>query len=299
MTMQALVRAGLYPGKALIGADPSNPDGHFEDIETVRLHDRWLAVAGTDWCHAGEPPAVDERDADAAIGEIVARLDREIRAISPDAADTDANAGRAWGIKDPRATLFLSHWMRVVPTLHVVLAYRHFASCLESLQRRQASELLRHPSPEDNDLRFWTRPATALESWLLHNRCALRVQADFPDRCAVVSQEALVRGAPLVRLVERRWGLGLNEDADSGVDADKARQARSIDLPDTAARAELQAVWERLQAVSEAPAEVVPEPCWRALDIDAPSDGHRPATDAIAALEPLEPLWDRLGVPPR
>ena len=46
LVTEILSRAGLFVGDDLIGANPSNPYGHFEDREVVRLHDRLLADVG-------------------------------------------------------------------------------------------------------------------------------------------------------------------------------------------------------------------------------------------------------------
>ena len=282
MTMQALARAGLVVGDALIGADPTNPDGHFEDVETVRAHDAWLAAAGTDWRHAGPAPAVDPDGARAAIGAVAARLDAQ------------APAGAAgWGVKDPRATLFVDAWLEALPDLRVVVAYRHFAACADSLRRRQASELLRRPSTDAADLCFWTRPTLALESWLAHSRIALAAATRHPERCAFVSQEGQLAGADAVGALEARWGLGLDATAETGVDAAKAGRATRIELPDDAPRGELETVWTALQDRSLVPAPDAPETLWLADDADgAREDGAR--TGAVP--EALREQWDRLGV---
>ncbi|HEY2211238.1 MAG TPA: hypothetical protein VGH62_06390, partial [Bradyrhizobium sp.] len=48
-TAQLLHAAGMFFGDDLIGAMPSNPYGHYEDREIVRLHDRILRDNGLNW----------------------------------------------------------------------------------------------------------------------------------------------------------------------------------------------------------------------------------------------------------
>ena len=277
MTMQALARAGLVVGDSLIGADPTNPDGHFEDVQTVRAHDAWLAAAGTDWRHAGPAPGVDPDEARRTIGAIAHRLDGQVRG-SP-----------GWGVKDPRATLFVDAWLEALPDLRVVFAYRHFAACADSLRRRQASELLRRPSTEEADLCFWTRPTLALESWLAHNRIALAAAERHPERCAFVSQEGQLAGARAVGALEALWGLGLDTAAETGVDASKSGRAERVELPDGAPHDELEALWTALQDRALVRAPGAPEVLRHAVG-DAPAGSGDGVPDALRA------EWDRLGV---
>jgi len=186
MTMQALVNAGLNGGNSLIGANPTNPDGHFEDVETVNLHDAWLRELGSDWCHVGELPKIDAAQARRGITTIRDRL---------------AESQQHWGIKDPRACLFLEHWFKTLKNPAGVFVYRHYASCLHSLQRRQAGELLVNPNNSKMAIRFWTHPEVALKSWLLHNEAILAMVKQYPSQCIVVSQEALIDGAPFISAV--------------------------------------------------------------------------------------------------
>ena len=46
MAMQSLKKAGVHIGDSQLVANLSNPDGLFEDVEAVKLHDRWLAPTG-------------------------------------------------------------------------------------------------------------------------------------------------------------------------------------------------------------------------------------------------------------
>jgi hypothetical protein len=282
MVMQALARAGVCVGRELIGADPSNADGHFEDIETVRLHDKWLEDNGSDWCRSGTLPNVDDDQAQECIQNIQSRF----AALVEDQARDQAHA--VWGIKDPRAALFLTAWFKHLDNPHGVFVYRHFASCLQSLQRRQANELLLNPNTNDTDIRFWSHPEAALASWLLHNKAIIALIEQHPDRCVLVSQEAQIAGTALTPIVNAHFGLSLDGSIHSGVDSSKTHRDRTVDLPSDALRAELLSTWNTLQSLSVAPATKEPVLNWH------PDSA---AIDMQSRMHNLTALWDKLGVP--
>jgi diadenosine tetraphosphatase ApaH/serine/threonine PP2A family protein phosphatase len=246
MCMQTLVRAGLHAGTALIGAASSNVDGHFEDIETVNLHDAWLAEAGSDWCHAGPLDSPHDSDAPDSVQRIMDRLSF--------GAQQDGSV--AHGIKDPRAALFVDRWFNNAPDTVGVFVYRHYMSCLDSLRRRQADTLLDAPTATPDAVRFWSEPEAALASWVTHNQALLACMDRVPSRCVLVSQEALVSGFSLASLVNTELDIALNSDADTGVDVNKTVVQKQLALPESAlALGPLLAdVWNTLQARSHAPA---------------------------------------------
>jgi len=261
-------------GDALIGADPSNQDGHFEDIETVRLHNQWLLENKTDWCSTDELPEVDAGRATEAIGNIARRMNQHTHAAMP-----------GWGIKDPRAALFLDHWFNALENPYGVFVYRHFASCLSSLLRRQADELFKNPTTEYNDIRFWHDPNIALRSWLLHNRALLSHIKRFPDRCILLSQEAQLAGTSLAGIVASSFPIELDGDAETGVDTGKTMSVTSIAIEDSSLKNELQDIWSELQSVSSAAAPTEPRVDWSI------------STTSETSMSSIEKLWDDLGIP--
>lgn len=87
-----LHHAGLNMGQYLMPPAVSNPDGHYEDMPLVDLHDRLLRLNGTDWRFH------DEGELDPGL-----RLDLLKRYVRRRTVTTKG----AWGAKDPRACLFL------------------------------------------------------------------------------------------------------------------------------------------------------------------------------------------------
>jgi len=278
MAMQALSRAGVFTGDRLIGADISNPDGHFEDHEVVRLHNDWLGANHSDWCHTGHLPKVEDQQANHSIGSLVQRFESEM----------EDSKSQVWGFKDPRAALFLCHWFRALDNPYGVFVYRHFASCLRSLQRRQANELLLNPSTRYNDMRFWSNPEVALASWLLHNNALLEMQALYPERCILVSQEAQIGGYDLAANVGEKFDLPLASGVLSGVDANKTYQAANTTLTSLHWKNELIETWDKLQSVAVAPASSSPVVEWT-------SHANR-CKESQPDVDQLHRLWDEIGI---
>jgi len=288
MTMQALSQAGLYIGDQLAPADPSNPDGHFEDIETVDLHDGWLHAAQSNWCHVGELPGVESAVAKSGIQNIAQRLN---------------SAQRAWGIKDPRACLFLPAWFESLESVGGIFLYRHFASCSDSLFRRHGQDLFLNPDKNNPSLALFQNPTSGLESWLAHNKAIIAQIKKTPDQCVLISHEAMIAGFPLVETINKQFSLHLNERADSRIDKDKITNESQISMPacDPALREELEATWNELQQLSVGVASNTPQVIWATQDnvkdeSSAPDSIENNGADK-EQIGALVNLWDGLEVP--
>lgn len=192
---QVLSEAGLFLGEDLLGSNPSNPYGHLEDREVIRLHDRIFTINDRSWRVDEEfLPIMTERVWDA-LREFVDRRRRH---------------HVLWGFKDPRVTLFLPIWKHVIPEAKVLGVIRHYADSTYSLERRHSEQLFRGIGSADLHREFWSTPELALRMWLVHNRGLLRHAAAHPDEVMVVDTELIRGGFPLVDELDRRWGIRLD-----------------------------------------------------------------------------------------
>lgn len=196
MATELLMRAGLHVGQDLIGANPSNPYGHFEDREVVRLHDRLLADAGRTW-HVDEPftPVVT-----------VDRWRTMARMV-----DRRQARHRTWGFKDPRVCFYLSAWKYLVPEMRTLVVYRDPRECAWSLERRHARDLHRASGPAELHRLFWERPDHALRMWVEHNRALVEFARRHREHTLVVPHDAVTDGLGLVAAVNDALGTGLIE----------------------------------------------------------------------------------------
>jgi hypothetical protein len=239
LVCQVLHRAGLFLGYDLMGATFSNPHGHFEDIEVYDLHEQILADNGHTWL-VSEPFLL-------VIAEPHWRwMERFIQRRN---AEHDL-----WAFKDPRVCLFMMIWKHLLPNAKALLVYRHFSDTTYSLGRRQSTELFSRPTgPERMYRRFWEEPDLALRMWLIHNEALLAFARTYPEDTLAVSLEMVQNGFPLIRAVNQRWGLGLDEVPASEVFDPNAIEGRSGKQPlsDKSLIDRVEATWRALEQLGE------------------------------------------------
>lgn len=193
---QLLHRGGLFLGHDLIGAMPSNPYGHLEDLDFVGIHRDIMEDEGLTW-HVTEPyvPYISPAHWEA-MRDLV-----EERNLSH----------RLWGFKDPRVCFFLGAWKYIMPGAKVVIVYRDYAESTYSIERRQSQEYFEGSGPVSLHRRFWEDPDRGLKMWNVHNRALIGFADAYPDDSLVLSFRDLQRGMPVVAAMNDRWDVGLTE----------------------------------------------------------------------------------------
>jgi len=182
---QAFHAAGLFLGDHLIPPLPSNPLGFCEDEQVIRLHTEMLRANG---------PAA----------RWVFRILRNRRlTVSP---EHEAEARRIihqeysrhsmWGWKDPRATLFLDLWQRLLPGAKFVLPFRQPAEVVWSLMRAWRMR----------------NPAGFLHAWILYNQMIVNFARQHADACLLIHVPYDLRPEAqglLVDVIVHRWSFDL------------------------------------------------------------------------------------------
>ncbi|HEV8601945.1 MAG TPA: glycosyltransferase [Gaiellaceae bacterium] len=171
----ALHRSGYRMGEELKAPDGQNEAGYYEDLETLRLHESWLAERGLDLGTVSERFPIDPTDSmRAEVAALVAR--REARP-------------QPWGAKPPGVLFFWPAWREALPAPTVLLLpFRHPEAVAKS-----------YLTPGDTRER-------ALALWLQLNKLALRaidagpfkgVLLDFDAPDHLIRQLGRVVGSPL------------------------------------------------------------------------------------------------------
>jgi hypothetical protein len=235
LVSQLLHRAGLFLGHDLMGASFSNPHGHFEDIEVYDLHEQILADNGQTWM-VSEPflPLITESHWQR-MEQIIQRRNAE---------------HSLWGFKDPRVCLFMMVWKHLLPNARVLLIYRHYSDTTYSLGRRQSTELFSNPrGPARLYSRFWEEPDLALRLWLMHNELLLTFARTYPEDTLAMSLDMVQNGFPVIRAINQRWGLGLEEVPASQVFDPTVTERRPGKQPvsDRSLIARVDATWQALE----------------------------------------------------
>jgi len=94
----------------------------------------------------------------------------------------------------------------------------------------------------------------------------------------------------LLKLVNKRFNLALDENVNTGVDRRKAKMQTRIELPvvDARLQADLENTWHELQLASAAPARRDASVHWTGSDVNA--GGNK--------LGAMNIMWDKLGIAP-
>jgi hypothetical protein len=212
---------GLQVGEDLLAGASGNVEGHFEDIEFLKLHEDILLTHGADFAglHAERavvaPSVYDKAKMRAIIGVKNARF-------------------RQWGWKEPRTCLFLDTYAELLPQAKYFVVQRDYEAVIGSLIQRDFSYLeQRYLARGWLTRTLWThvwRPIRFerhcrkhaeryLRAWVLYNRMILTALADLPEqRYLVVSYHMLKsQSADVFNFLSSRWQFTLRHQEFSSI----------------------------------------------------------------------------------
>ncbi len=253
-----LESAGLDVGQRLLGANPSNPRGHFEDEDFVDLQRAILRELGVDadgWVATAAPP-------------VPPHLAVHAQAL----LEGKQAAGRPWGWKDPRTILLLPMWRQLVPEARFAVIYRAPWEVVESLLRR-------------GDATFADDPGLAVEVWRHYNQLLLELWRAAPGRCVLSNIDAIAADpAAWVAMVAARTATPLGAPRAAIVEpallhGDQARQRARLlwrHYP------EVVDLYTRLEREAYRPERAGPPVAWTSV-ADPEAERHMAMRDWAAA----------------
>jgi hypothetical protein len=169
--------------ETMLPPQPDNPTGYWEQRAVMELNDELLAVLGSAW----DDPAGLPRGWEAAP-ELEPFAERARRLVEEHYGDLPE-----WGFKDPRLSILLPFWLRVVPDLSFVVCVRNPVDVTHSLERREGS-----------------MGGTAADLWLHYTAAALRHTSGRP-RLVVAYEDFYMRPREAVERLARFAGHELAE----------------------------------------------------------------------------------------
>ncbi|MFL1455759.1 tetratricopeptide repeat protein [Marinobacter sp. GN3S48] len=265
-------------GFYLMAPGISNPEGHYEDLPLVSLHDRLLCLSGIDWrLH-------DEREFDTGV-----RLD----ILKSYIYGRSASKTGLWGAKDPRTCLFLSEWRKILGERGCYLVLlRHWSGSIQSLYRRHSESISLSEGANEVDGGFWFNPLLAADMWLAYNRRILEFLQSCPKQQRLVAtQQAVLSGLNVPVLVNQAFDLGLDESVPSPIKTslvhDQIEQSVRDRLPESKFR-EMDELWEALLAFADYRAEEE-SPQW-VPDADVKGDALSVYQELLSAADQAEPI---------
>lgn len=187
LTTSLLESAGLHIGRDLVGANKSNPKGHFENKDFLEFHRTVLRsqeIIDKGWTLQDKITVEEQYVAEAK--EIVAK-----NAISS-----------LWGWKEPRTTLFLEFWANLLPEANFILIYRSPWEVVDSLYRRR------------EDTIFQREPEMAVKLWIHYNQKIINFYNHFSRRCFLANLREIVKDPNLyVEAIKEKFKIPLSAPA--------------------------------------------------------------------------------------
>jgi peptidoglycan hydrolase CwlO-like protein len=186
-----LQRAGVDVGSQLLGPARGNPRGHFEDLDFLDFHQELLRRSGLGMLvrHEDLTPELRPEDEARANELVAARRDREL-----------------WGWKDPRTSLFLDFWARLLPEARFLFVYRHPLEVVLSLLRR------------GTDAEVLADPLIGLRSWRVYNRKIFDFLERHPERHLLANvHRIMAEPQHFLALARERLGLPLDDAGTEGL----------------------------------------------------------------------------------
>jgi hypothetical protein len=114
-------------GECLVEARPSNTEGHFEDVEFLKIHEEILASNNVNL--AG---LIHHKELDISVYQL-AKLKSVI--------DIKDQRYKQWGWKEPRTCLFLDVYQELIPGSKYLVILRDYPSVTTSLLKRDFAEV--------------------------------------------------------------------------------------------------------------------------------------------------------------
>ena len=181
LTASLLQSAGINFGDRLMGEGEGNAKGHFEDLDFVEFHQNVLQSQGISVAGWTQQNKIEVQQQYLGVAKAL----------------ISARGDRSWGWKDPRTTLFLDFWSRLIPNAKYLFVYRSPWEVLDSLFRR-------------GDVIFRTNPNFALAQWCNYNQAVLDFFQCHPEQSLLVDINSIIQSSDrLIDLINQKFGWKL------------------------------------------------------------------------------------------
>jgi hypothetical protein len=195
LVSRALNVLGVYlgPEEQLMRPSTDNPAGHWESRPIKEINDEILSILGGSWQEPPPLPVGWERSPALAAPRKRAR----------EVIESDFSGSELWGFKDPRNSLTLPFWQRILDPMRYVICLRNPLDVAASAGARNRA---------DDSVPF----EQGVELWLTYVRGALAATAGHP-RHLVFYEDLMADPEPVVRELARFIGREKSSDAESDV----------------------------------------------------------------------------------
>jgi len=209
-----LVSCGLHLGNNLLGKGLGNSKGHFEDLDFVRLHDKFLKQMNINdggFTNLDNIPLIPNTLVSNEISELL---------------DDKNTIGIDWGWKDPRTCLFLPYYEKHLPDAKVITIFRHPLKVVDSLLRRKESKFARRLKSKTGIKKkiyqcrmfIWFKyrriniAKQYLNAWVFYNKRIIEFLDNKPNTdCLLINLPELEKNQSLIFDTCAAWGFSLKQ----------------------------------------------------------------------------------------
>lgn len=181
LTANLLKESGLFIGNNLMTNGFDNKKGHFEDLELLEIHELDLKIKGF--------------DTRALKGDIPCSLFFEEETENNILSLLESRKSlKLWGWKEPRTTLYLQAWIKLVPSIKCIAVYRNYDEVASSLIRRYQyklkngvgmSPLIRLKHYLIYAFYIFYLKREAYKFWVTYNEAILQFAKKYPENILV------------------------------------------------------------------------------------------------------------------
>ncbi|MRW92296.1 hypothetical protein GJ699_20070 [Duganella sp. FT80W] len=232
-----LHNCGLQVGESLLDAGKGNVEGHFEDLEFLKIHEEILADKGADPSGLFAPfDLIPSRYETAKMKAIISVKNARYQ---------------QWGWKEPRTCLFLSTYTELLPQARYLVLQRDYREVVQSLLKRDFSYIddkyqarswpvrlvwnhfYRSIRFRKHRAKYYDRYLTA---WIVYNRMILKALHTLPeDRYLVVSYKSLKsQCADVFNFLTDAWSFRLTYKKFTDIYRSELINTNTDHLPETA-----------------------------------------------------------------
>ncbi len=194
MLARMLANSGIPFGSDLVGAEDSNPYGHYEDVPLMELHEQILAENHSNW----RPWFRSEFHLSSMNVEKAEKL----------VSERFEKFGGVWGFKVPHSTLLLPLWSRF-PEARFMFVFRNPMDVYRSLLKRVGRQLYYKPY----------YPVNCMLTYVIYNRLIYDFYIENKSRVYLANNEHLLdRPSEIIKSASLKLGLDTSYPKENMVD---------------------------------------------------------------------------------
>lgn len=194
MLARMLAHSGVPFGNDLVGAAESNPYGHYEDVELMRLHENMLRANWGNW----RPMFRKKFNVPAKYRSQAEKL----------VDDRFSALGTFWGFKVPHATLFLPLW-ESFEEAKFFFVFRNPLDVYRSLLKRVGRQLYYKPY----------YPPNCMLTYVIYNQLIYDFYMQNQDRAYLAHNEDLLNNPrKVLKAASNKLGFSISEPEENLVD---------------------------------------------------------------------------------